>query len=129
MIGIVGQISVQKGALVVKELLARIDRDHPDIRVVVIGDARHRDRSRTRLRVTGTYRREDLVDLIEANGINLFFFPSICPETFSYVTEEMIRLGAADRRVRPGRAGRAPAQTTPTRGCASEVAPLPRSQR
>jgi glycosyltransferase involved in cell wall biosynthesis len=42
--------------------------------------------------VTGTYRHEDLVDLIEANGINMFFFPSICPETFSYVTEEMIRL-------------------------------------
>ena len=46
-----------------------------------------------RLRVTGPYRHEDLVDLIEANGINMFFFPSICPETFSYVTEEMIRLG------------------------------------
>jgi hypothetical protein len=42
--------------------------------------------------VTGTYRQEDLVDLIEGNGINMCFFPSICPETFSYVTEEMIRL-------------------------------------
>ena len=45
-----------------------------------------------RLRVTGAYRHEDLVDLIEAHGVNLLFFPSICPETFSYVTEEMIRL-------------------------------------
>ena len=91
-IGILGQISVQKGALVVKEMLARIDREHPDVRVVVIGALDIALRS-DRLRVTGTYRHEDLVDMIEANGINLFLFPSICPETFSYVTEEMILLG------------------------------------
>ena len=91
MIGIIGQISVQKGAQVVKEMLARIDRDHPDVRVVVIG-ALDIPVSSPRLEVTGTYRHEDLIDLIEAHRINLFFFPSICPETFSYVTEEMIRM-------------------------------------
>ncbi len=90
-VGIIGQISVQKGALVVTELVAQLGRDHPEARVVVIGTLDVALKS-DRLRVTGTYRREDLVDLIEANGINLFFFPSICPETFSYVTEEMIRL-------------------------------------
>jgi glycosyltransferase involved in cell wall biosynthesis len=90
-VGIIGQISVQKGALVVKELLAQLERDDPEARVVVIGTLDLALKS-DRLRVTGTYRHEDLVDLIEANGINVFFFPSICPETFSYVTEEMIRL-------------------------------------
>jgi glycosyltransferase involved in cell wall biosynthesis len=90
-VGIIGQISVQKGALVVEELLAQLGRDHPRARVVVIGTLDIALKSE-RLRVTGTYRREDLVDLIEGNGINLCFFPSICPETFSYVTEEMIRL-------------------------------------
>jgi len=91
-IGVIGQISVQKGAMVVKEMLARIDRNHPDVRVVVIG-ALDIPLKSDRLKVTGAYQHEDLVDLIEANGINLFFFPSICPETFSYVTEEMILLG------------------------------------
>ena len=91
-IGIIGTISVQKGAMVVKDLLAMIDSDHRDIRVVVIGVLDIALKS-DRLRVTGNYRHEDLVDLIEANGINMFFFPSICPETFSYVTEEMILLG------------------------------------
>ncbi len=90
-IGVIGQISEQKGARVVKEMVARIDREHPEVRVVVIG-ALDLPVTSERLRVTGTYRHEDLVDLIEANRINLFFFPSICPETFSYVTEEMIRL-------------------------------------
>jgi len=90
-IGILGQISVQKGALLVKEMLGLIDSEHPDVRVVVIGALDIALKS-DRLRVTGTYRHEDLVELIEVNGINVFFFPSICPETFSYVTEEMIRL-------------------------------------
>lgn len=91
-VGIIGQISVQKGALLVKEMLSRIDRDHPNLRVVVIGTLDVPVAS-DRLTITGTYRHEELVDLIEANGINLCFFPSICPETFSYVTEEMILLG------------------------------------
>ena len=90
-VGIIGQISAQKGALVVKALLAQLGRDDPEARVVVIGTLDLALKS-DRLRVTGTYRHEELVDLIEANGINVFFFPSICPETFSYVTEEMIRL-------------------------------------
>jgi glycosyltransferase involved in cell wall biosynthesis len=73
-------------------MLARIDRDHLDIRVVVIGEV-DIGLASERLKVTGVYRRDDLVDLIEAHGVNLLFFPSICPETFSYVTEEMILLG------------------------------------
>jgi glycosyltransferase involved in cell wall biosynthesis len=113
-IGIIGQISEQKGALVVKELLAIIDREHPNVRVVVIGGI-DIPVSSPRLHVTGAYRHEDLVDLIEANRINLAFFPSICPETFSYVTEEMIRLelpivafdlGAPGERLKGYRKGR-----------------------
>lgn len=91
-IGVIGQISEQKGALVVRDLAALIDRDRADARVVVIGTLDIAVRS-PRLAVTGTYKRDDLVDLIEANGVNLLFFPSVCPETFSYVTEETIRLG------------------------------------
>ncbi len=90
-IGIVGQISVQKGALVVKEMLARIDREALDVRVAVIGALDMRVDS-GRLTITGPYQREELVDLIEAQHVNLIFFPSICPETFSYVVEEMVRL-------------------------------------
>jgi hypothetical protein len=71
--------------------MALIDREHPDVRVVVIGGVDIPIRS-PRLSVTGAYEHSHLVDLIEANRINLAFFPSVCPETFSYVTEEMIRL-------------------------------------
>ena len=48
--------------------------------------------SSSRLTVTGEYKREELPDLIEAHGINMFLFPSIWPETFSYVVAEMTAL-------------------------------------
>jgi len=91
-IGIVGEISPQKGAAIVQEMVARIDREHPDVRVVVLGTL-HAPHDSPRLRVTGAYRRDELVGLVESNGINMFLFPSIWPETFSYVVAEMIALG------------------------------------
>ena len=91
-IGVVGEISAQKGALVLSEMLDRIDRELPEVRLVVIGtlDVAHKS---PRLTVTGRYRREDLVGLVESHGINMLFFPSIWPETFSYVVAEMMQLG------------------------------------
>lgn len=90
-IGIVGQISAQKGAGIVRDLVAHIDAGAVDARVVVLGTLDLAVRS-SRLRVMGTYERADLVDLIESQGINVFLFPSICPETFSYVVEELMLL-------------------------------------
>ncbi len=60
--------------------------------MVVLGTLNVAQKS-DRLKVTGAYRREDLVALVEENGVNMFFFPSIWPETFSYVVAEMIALG------------------------------------
>jgi glycosyltransferase involved in cell wall biosynthesis len=91
-IGVMGEISPQKGALVVREMVERIEREGLAARVVVLGTLNVQQKS-DRLKVTGAYRREDLVGLVEENGINMFFFPSIWPETFSYVVAEMIALG------------------------------------
>ena len=91
-IGIIGHISAQKGALVVKEMVREIERECLDIRMVVIGTLDGAPSS-PRLVVTGNYQRDDLVSLIEEHRINMFFFPSVCPETFSYAIEEMMRLG------------------------------------
>lgn len=91
-VGVVGEISEQKGALVVKALIERIDRESLDIRLVVLGTLHAVHRSE-RLDVTGPYRREDLAELIESHRINMVLFPSIWPETFSYVVAEMAALG------------------------------------
>lgn len=42
--------------------------------------------------VTGTYKRENLPDLLEKNQIDLILIPSICAETFSYTTSEAISM-------------------------------------
>lgn len=91
-VAVVGQISLQKGAEIVRDLVLRADREELALKVVVIGALDLRVDSK-RLTVTGRYRREDLAGLIEAHGINMALFPSICPETFSYVVEELVRLG------------------------------------
>ncbi|HYQ99675.1 MAG TPA: glycosyltransferase [Casimicrobiaceae bacterium] len=90
-VGVFGNISPQKGALVVRDVLAALARDRPDARVVVAGTLDVAVDS-PQLRVLGPYRREDMVGLIEAHGINMILFPSVCPETFSYVVEEMMLL-------------------------------------
>ena len=91
-IGVVGEITEQKGAGIVKAMAEEIDREALDVRLVVIGTLSLPHRSE-KLRVTGAYQRGDLVDLIESHGINMLLFPSIWPETFSYVVAEMIALG------------------------------------
>lgn len=90
-IGIMGQISVQKGALIVRDMVELVERQHPDVRVVLLGTIDVAVQS-PQFRVTGSYRLDELVDRIEANGINILFFPSIWPETFSYVVSEMMAL-------------------------------------
>ncbi len=90
-IGVVGEITEQKGARIVTGMAGEIDRAGLDVRIVVIGTLAAAHRSE-RLRVTGAYQRKDLVDLIESHGINMLLFPSVWPETFSYVVAEMIAL-------------------------------------
>ena len=90
-IGVIGHITEQKGAQVVTDIVRRLDRERRDVRVVVIGALDRRIRSQ-RLRITGPYRREDLVDLIEAHGVNMILFPSVGAETFSYVIAEAMQL-------------------------------------
>ena len=90
-IGVMGYINAQKGAHVVAGIAERIETAHPNVRLVVLGTLEIPSRA-SRLTVTGPYRREDLPDLIEAHGINMFLFPSIWPETYSYVVAEMTAL-------------------------------------
>jgi glycosyltransferase involved in cell wall biosynthesis len=90
-IGVIGHISFQKGATIVKELVEALEREEINARVVVIGTLDLALPSK-RLRVTGQYTRDQLVDLVETHRINAFLFPSIWPETFSYVVSEIMAL-------------------------------------
>lgn len=92
-IGIVGNISVHKGALVVRDLAQEIMRRGLGTKITVIGSIDIASLPDC-LTETGSYEPHELPKLIEASGANVFLLPSICPETFSYVTEHLIQLSA-----------------------------------
>jgi glycosyltransferase involved in cell wall biosynthesis len=88
-IGIVGHIGFHKGATFVQALAREIRHREMDLKIIVVGliDARC---DTTVVSQTGPYRHEDLPGLIEASGANVMLFPSIWPETFSYVVQELM---------------------------------------
>jgi len=88
-IGILGAINIAKGAGILKELVQTIEEQHLDINIVLIGEISEYIKSE-HFKVTGRYEREQLPELIQEHGIDIFLIPSICPETFSYTTQEIM---------------------------------------
>ncbi|PXW87643.1 GT2 family glycosyltransferase [Nitrosomonas sp. Nm84] len=91
-IGIVGSIGWQKGWNIVKQLCEEIDSRRLPFRITVIGEMVP-DFSADCLKVTGRYERTALASAIAQSGANIFLFPSIWPETFSYVAHEIMVCG------------------------------------
>ncbi|WP_313654076.1 glycosyltransferase [Pantoea sp.] len=91
-IGVVGQIGYHKGSRILQALSEEILQKKYNIEIIVIGAVEASCPSEV-VRQTGPYRHEELKMLLEENGINVILFPSIWPETFSYVVQEMIELG------------------------------------
>ena len=90
-IGILGEIGPQKGSAVVQALSEEIIRQKAATRISVIGTL-EAECDATVVSETGQYDYSSLVDLVEDSGANVFLFPSIWPETFSYVVDELMQL-------------------------------------
>lgn len=91
-IGVVGRMSFHKGSRVIQALADYIEAEGCRERIFIIGDMDERVNPQI-VQQTGVYRRENLGNEIKKTGANVILFPSICPETFSYVTQEIIQLG------------------------------------
>lgn len=107
-IAVIGNISVQKGARIVKEMARLIMLDRLDARIVVLGSLDEME-SAPCLEVLGPYQTHKLPELLERESVSVCLLPSICPETFSYATSEIMQmqlpvavfdLGAPAERVR-----------------------------
>ena len=88
-IGVIGGMSYAKGASVLNQLVNFIEERKLQIKVTLLGEidpAFHN----AKMKVLGRYERHELPYLIEKNEINVILFPSIFPETFSYVTSEVM---------------------------------------
>jgi hypothetical protein len=89
-IGIVGSItSAYKGEQPVSDLVRAIAHSGQPYEVVVLGECAAMPG--LPLRSTGPYRASELTALIIQHDIDVFFFSSVGPETFSYVLHELER--------------------------------------
>lgn len=90
-IGVVGHIGFHKGSLFMQALAREIKRRGADVSVVVIGTIESMCEPSV-VTQTGSYKHDDLPALVERTGANVFLFSSICPETFSYVVQELMSM-------------------------------------
>ncbi|MCL2864037.1 MAG: glycosyltransferase [Lachnospiraceae bacterium] len=95
-IGILGTLNLAKGKLVIQDMLDIIKNEKRKVRIVLIGytDAVGWETAYDQvLQVTGSYDQTHLAQYVAKYKIDVFFIPSICPETFSYTTEEAMLMG------------------------------------
>jgi glycosyltransferase involved in cell wall biosynthesis len=91
-VGVVGSISGHKGARVLRELAAYLRDHHSPTRLVVVGTTEC-ELAPEIATVTGPYARHELPSRLESHGVNVAFMPSIWPETYSFVTDELMQMG------------------------------------
>ena len=91
-IGVLGNIGVQKGARVVQALAGALQREGTG-RVVVIGYMDPDFGLPAPSQVHGAYEVRDLPGLVARYGITCWLIPSIWPETFSFTTHEALATG------------------------------------
>lgn len=90
-IAVIGHITQAKGAQIINDLLHLIEQRALAMQVIIIGTL-DRYVASPFLEVTGPFQHDDLPRLLQKYRIGICWLPSICPETFSYVTEEIISM-------------------------------------
>ena len=93
-VAVIGNINYPKGAKVINDLLKIIEKKKLKVNLVIVGKLvkAFLEKDFSNLKILGPYDRKDLPDIIERENIHIVLFPSICPETFSYVVEECIEM-------------------------------------
>lgn len=89
---VLGVIVRHKGSEFVKNLAAVLNKTHPDIRIVILGDYLEEGRT-PNITVTGSYDSRRLPELMRMFEPNCALLPSVWPETFSYTVHELMQFG------------------------------------
>lgn len=93
-IGVLGNVNLQKGAGVVQALARQLGgQAAPEAGLVVIGNVDPAFALPGWVPVTGTYAVESLPALARSHGVTHWLIPSIWPETFSFTTHEALATG------------------------------------
>ena len=91
-IGLLGSLVEHKGENVVRDLVLLADEMDANVRFRLIGSS-EKIKGSPRWSETGEYHESDLPTLVGDINPDIFFFPSVWPETFSYVCSEIMELG------------------------------------
>lgn len=91
-VAVVGQIGKHKGSAEYIQLMAVAERRGSPVDFYVIGSLESANKPE-RLVETGCYGRDELAALLNRHKIHMVLMLSVWPETFSYVTHELIKLG------------------------------------
>lgn len=91
-VGVVGHINHEKGSRIVKDMVQHIEAGGIEARVSLLGSIDVPVSARC-FNDTGPYSSGELHEKLLSLGVNICLVPSVCPETFSYVSQELIRLG------------------------------------
>ncbi len=91
-LGVLGNIGLQKGAGVVQDLGRRLARPGTP-RMVLIGNIDPAYDLPPRVEVHGSYRVQDLSRIARQHGVTHWLIPSIWPETFCYTVHEALATG------------------------------------
>lgn len=91
---IIGDIGDHKGRYIIHDLLKIIEYKSLNICINILGHYDDEYFANTPyLKQHGRFAHNNIVDILNNLNIDCFLMPSICPETFSYVTHEMIATG------------------------------------
>lgn len=113
-VAVVGRMTLHKGAEVIEDLMTHLDETGANVSVTLFGEWHHHGLPPAGLRVRGSYRPDQLPQLIADRRIHVALFPSVCPETYSFTLSELFAmelpvvafdLGAQGRRVGAYRKG------------------------
>lgn len=93
-VAVVGQITVPKGAELVRELAVLLDERNKGERITLVGTlAAPGVTLPSSVRVTGPYEKEALGETLRDIGATVGWISSVWPETFNYVCQELMQLG------------------------------------
>ena len=89
-IGVLGNINIAKGGLIIQALTRYYCRSTENARIVVIGEVDPTLKIKNPSIVHGKYEPDHINSLIDKYEIDMWLFPSVWPETFSYVMHECV---------------------------------------
>ncbi|WP_225029613.1 glycosyltransferase [Xinfangfangia pollutisoli] len=92
-LAVLGAIGEEKGARIVSKLSFALEGRSDGPNLVIIGEFDRRFPLAPSTVVTGRYDIRNLADIMHRHRVAVWLMPSICPETFSFTTHEMIATG------------------------------------